>query len=848
MMDKEQSQCLGVSIGATGVCVVGANDELQNVPSHCPPASLLPRLTGELIGTTLGDRMDPRGTGLPWPRSARLDAQSGVARLPSSIAWLGLEQDDKEWSWRPDLSRPARTLRPSEAISGLVDVALRFHGNADLRLSDNIALVVPNSLTLDQQERLLRALKLRGISGAMLLWRPIAAVLSWLKQHRSRLAVRSDTQGESVGHVLALHLGLESFEADFLEIVSWREKGVQYVLPARRLPRIPTLYESGLRAVEAAVMRPKDDSESSAWYRMWGTSWLADTLVERSPSSEKIVQEVIRPQQPCRLTRLRESFGGKMTRPSRKELALGVERGLDSWCQCIRAAIGDLRLCGVVVTGDLCRLQSNNGSLVDRIVESTARNSRRECLLVDQEMPIGTSLLARGAAFFLDQHLKDLPTYLDTLPAIETLVMAKTGEPHWQDLVDRSDPYVLGGRTQKFTPADLNLRIRREEKYLNLTVAQEGHETVREVTRDFQHPFKDDVDVQLQVEIVAGQGNPRVEVLPKDAAVFNHQRLYLDWNRAKDSGKTRTQAADDIPRTYPPLEPRVASANRWLSVSGLMDSVLMDFNRGRFASTRIRLEQLKDVLREKDPEYADKKEPQHATVVDCEGNLPRGASRKEVFEQFIATLDSRFATGVTEPPKDLSLRVLGYCSAQSPRLMEYLRTQLPSLHRMNAALLNAALVAYGNCLRDSKDIAGFAKAMAKDLQPSSDWMRALYRMLCYRQEAAEVIPSAICEQIAGACFERIREQVEQDRQASIIYRHGSMCIAYLLRRRRFDDGYMNPEGKLACGIKAFLKKTIQGMESRQIDCLGGFVDLPLVTRRIIDYIDRRGKGRIQLVD
>jgi len=792
--------------------------------------------------------MDPRGTGLPWPPSARTDPENGTARLPSPIAWLGLEQDDREWSWRPDPIKPARTLRSSEALASLVDSALRFHGNSDSRLGDSVALVVPNSLTLDQQERLLRAMKLRGMGGAMLLWRPVAAVLSWLEHHQAKLTLESKKQGESVGYVLALHLGLESFEADLLEIVSWWDKGVQWFLPARSLPRIPTLYELGLRAVETAVMGQKSGGQFDSWYLMWSTSWLADTLVKRSTSSEWIVQEITRSQQACSLTRLRESLGGKMKRPSRKDLAMGVERGLDPWCQYVRSVIGDHRLRGVVVTGELCQLQSNSGSLVDRLVESTAKGSPSECLLVDHDTPIGASLLAQGAATFLDRHLKNLPTYLDTLPAIETLVMTKKGEPHWQDLVDRSDPYVLGGRTQKFIPADLNLSVRGEEKYLNLTVAQEGHDTVREVRRDFQQSIKSDTDVRLQVEIVAGQGNPRVEVLPDDSAVFDHQSLYLDWNRAKDTGRTRAQAADDIPRIYPPLQPRVSSVSRWSGVSWLMASVVNDFNQRRYGATSDQLEQLKDILREKDPDHAGKKEPQHATTVDSEGNLALHATSKAVFEQFIAALDERFATGRTEPPKELLLRVLGYCSAQSPRMMEYMRTQLSALHRMNAAMLTAALVAYGNCLRDPQDIGRFAQAMAKNSQPSSDWMRALYRILCYRQEAAEVIPSAICEQITRACFERIREQIDQEGRASIIYRHGSMCIAYLLRRRRFEDGYMDPKGKLACDIKAFFERTIKGMASRQIECLGGFVGLPDVTRLIIKYIDRQGKGWIQMVD
>ena len=44
-----------------------------------------------------------------------------------------------------------------------------------------------------------------------------------------------------------------------------------------------------------------------------------------------------------------------------------------------------------------------------------------------------------------------------------------------------------------------------------------------------------------------------------------------------------------------------------------------------------------------------------------------------------------------------------------------------------------------------------------------------------------------------------------------------------------------------------MQQAAKGLRVRQIDAIGGFVDLAAVTELIIDYIDRRGKGRIVLL-
>ena len=130
-------------------------------------------------------------------------------------------------------------------------------------------------------------------------------------------------------------------------------------------------------------------------------------------------------------------------------------------------------------------------------------------------------------------------------------------------------------------------------------------------------------------------------------------------------------------------------------------------------------------------------------------------------------------------------------------------------------------------------------------------MRALCRVLQYRedalggvdQEGNEASPSELCELLGRVCLRHIIPQVEQ-RNLQYIYRHGSLAIVYLLRRRRYDDNYLPPDDPIAEETKAVFREVISGIPNGRIKKVGGFVDLLKVTQQMINYIDRKGRGRL----
>ena len=127
------------------------------------------------------------------------------------------------------------------------------------------------------------------------------------------------------------------------------------------------------------------------------------------------------------------------------------------------------------------------------------------------------------------------------MPGLESLIVLQ-GEPVWQDLLGAAGQFVQGGKELRVTPKDLNLVVRKEESDLTLSVWREGHETVREVKVEFPEAITSSASVNLEIRMTPGQGNPRVEVKPDDSRVFGGRRVYLDWRRTDDSGRTRQQA------------------------------------------------------------------------------------------------------------------------------------------------------------------------------------------------------------------------------------------------------------------------------------------------------------------
>lgn len=198
-----------------------------------------------------------RGSGLPWPPLA-MAAQDGWSRaiLPTpggrlllATVWQRLIAAGQwqEPQWRPPDDLPALNKpTPAECLTAeALAVLNQLPGDAT---SAQVVLAIPNQLPEESQESLLSRLP----AGASLIWRSVAAAMSWAelngghKKDSKRLAV--------------LDAGLHGVEISIFEFRQQGKDGQKFLVPVRRLNHLDYVKTDTLLADSPApffLLRPK---------------------------------------------------------------------------------------------------------------------------------------------------------------------------------------------------------------------------------------------------------------------------------------------------------------------------------------------------------------------------------------------------------------------------------------------------------------------------------------------------------------------------------------------------------------------------------------------------------------
>ena len=755
------------------------------------------------------DGSDLRGSGLAWPPAAQFDA-SRPLRLPAATAWLDCFTDPPGPEW-------------ASAIACMVQA------NATKTLGDStspIHLVVPDSLREDQADALQSALY--G-TPTTLIWRPVAAAVGWLHQFGMTLSGLAAREG-SLGHIVCIHAGLDGVEVTPIEIRTADSRGRHGLLPARRLPRVPPLGAPGREICLQLLHRGKVRSAAEQWYHTWIAPQPLRTI---ETGVAEVFLEIRGPESGC------------------NDLCSTTLYQWQQWCTEVVAALPS-PIIGQVATGTLCTIAHRAGHQPLELLCGGPITER--CMV----RSMSDRFLARCAARIAQAWRDDRDGYLDTLPKLEMLV-TRRGEPHWEDLTsqDPTDPaarYVRGGREVPWTPKGSILKVGRGVPQLELLVHREGSRTVRNSSTRLPKPPASTTGVTLQVFMNPGQGSPRIEVHPDPVDAFGGVRVSLDWRHARDTHKSREQAADELPRTNPPINPRRASQALWdgstwpgkvsfvnqVNVSTALCNMLDHDGRPTCA--------LMDFLKSASREFqraAEKAPNPHTTVVDSDGQLAEHAGRRDTFDATCSLIDEALSGGYDEETESVALRCAGYTSSDSDIVRRAILKRIESAergHPVNDALLTAA----GNCLRDPREIARFINlAVCAARQGSdaisNDWLRTLPRAMQYREDALQYVSSRDALELAAGCLEVFCAQLRAG-NAQQKFRNSALCIVYLLRLRRYDDGFVDPESEFAQKVTADFSAARDLIEQKKLIPVKGVIATPELLRQLIGYIQRRGRG------
>lgn len=804
------------------------------------PSLLLPRLPRERIRLQSSKPLHPRGENDVWPPDSPLNDDDDGPRIPTALLWRGIsETPQRSWRWKStDGASISRT--PAFLLAQSICETLRC-GSA--KLSDQVIAVVPNSLLMASQQLLLDECYQAGLN-VRLLWRPVAAALSWCQQFADTLeSPDHPIDGDvSKGQLLSLHMGLDEIEITLLELVRRTENGRTCLLPARRRPkrekeRIASFGMSYLLECARRFVKKPTAAANAIWQRLCGSDRTRQFLNEAQEKPDALLGQTIR------------SRAGSTANATKVSIPWYPQPRpgscFEDWLR--SQSVDFSAVCGVVLSGELAPLLvSESLPLWKHCLQLLGCTSIPRRLLLEDCTPGAHGILAKGAAIHGHKLLAGAPSYLDTLPRIQT-ALSENGEPKWFDLLSSTDEYVDGGRLWKRAEPLGGMHIAKDQSQLELVLSHEEFPTVRKVSVNFREPASRNISVVLDVSIHPAQGNARVEVVPQITDSTFH-RLPIEWKSMQDVDLTADKWINSQPTAFPPLMPRAPSDTHWQSAKKLICLYLgITRDTSIFGQSQsVTLQEITAALSKKDQNpVAQPNEEATATAFSSDGTLARRDDK--IVELFIDRAKKQLSSGtasVRVNNDETAVRALGYTSTADEVFQAYLDRRI---RKVVGNLQAAELIACGRCLRSPEIISRFASATLKRLSESTDgvnnWLKALGEILRYRYAATKEIDSRTCLALLDRIL-TVFERELQNRRFKQIFRNSCICIVCLLRRRMFDADFLDIGTPPQIRAHDVFLKAIEDLK-RQRRTAGGTINISAALQDMLDCIDKRGPSLLQ---
>jgi hypothetical protein len=409
--------------------------------------------------------------GLCWPPEARIKPGEPLRRVPIPYVWRALvEARDRSvrWSAGQGVSFPLPRIL-AEYVAGLIadstpNRMLSQHNTALPNSRDILPVVaIPDNLDEFGQEALLRELGRAGMSEAMLVWRPVAAALSWLDKVGGDFIPRH--MGEN-DHIHVIYLGSDALEFTTFRLRVKEHHNQRYVLPLRNRPKelpqltgmdwVGKLIEKDYRGIEVGAFWQAFINFPEMWRAAAGRVWNLEELPRAwsheqgwtlwNPSQELYNQIYDVEADSC--DTLRKILRGSCqlhasSGPSEETVGNGLRRYVRHMSELLPG--GKLR--GMIVCGPLAPPEIPSW-LIAELGALSARGLEVEGELTEPEVDRlwlctgSNDPVAEGAAIYGQRRLAEIPSYLDTMPQVSILAQGK-GQYTWVPLLNAQE--VLGG-------------------------------------------------------------------------------------------------------------------------------------------------------------------------------------------------------------------------------------------------------------------------------------------------------------------------------------------------------------------------------------------------------------------
>lgn len=788
--------------------------------SSFPNGILVPRVSDEPARFDIGVIPHPRGSGKPWPLEAIVDSNAGAGRLPVGVVLDMIERGSRyDWQFdEPKSFHVAELL--AESLSHLIKAGEAMKG---------AVFVIPNNWNSVLQQSVIDSFARFDVD-CKLLWRPIAAAIEWLHRFEQDVSIADPERYMQAGTLLSIYIGYDHLEITPLDLVVTEHPFRQHCLvPGRSRPNkhdrlLSFGYQQRLRHLYGELAKSsqpiRSDTDRYGW--LWNRLWCTPLI--RSLQNTPMVGMVDRRPPNAESDRLICSVS-QLDPIDVHQRLIQLRRGLQN------------NYDGIVVTGPMASTKFDGSTMVWEWMYEVLGIEASKVLV--EGVNCETGVLASGACRFGELSGENLPTYLDTLPQLEMLI-SEGGEPKWIELLDPADRWVDGGRAWQRGERVQNLSIAPGSTELKLAVAHEEFDSIREVLTPLPSSSPSLEKIALSVEIVPAQGNAKLELHPERPEFFGKARVYVNWRQMTEvlteegNLETKQSYIQGLPLIFPELLPRFQSLSKWQVARPALLNVLEMIQRN---SPRLHvvkaLKHARNLLREKDQTMY----PRDATAFDSNGKCPGDFSLQEF-------MSVAWPYYLKNRPPDF-VRAIAYTHIDHLEFHEHIRDEIRSRY-----MQEDFVIAAGKCLRSPDHIAVFfykCLSGTNVIHMNATRLKAASELLRFRPNATQQMTSELCQDLVKLACD-IFESERRRGSGKELFRLVCLVIVYTLRRRAFDDGFLDPASSLAIRIKnEFRKARIDAGEGR-LRLMGGSVDLSQQLQLIIDYIDRQGKGQLLIAN
>ena len=513
-----------IGISAFGLSdAVSIDSEVRTVPSECPACVIVPDAPMSPIIVGEESRTARLHSGLGWPQWARVDEKTELRRVPVALAWeMLVEAKDNVARWRKSKLPCAVSDMISAHIRGILDEVIP---SSESRV-DSCVVAIPNHLDEYAQDALLYSL--RSVNKeCKLIWRPVAAAMRWLRDIDAD-AVEEDSE------LVVAYAGIDTFEVTMFSIKKEKTYGRTYLVPLRKRPQyLPTcsgldwafniaeginhVCQNDKGALWQAVLRypdvwrhlqgKKQSNEINPWstregWKLWKPHFFESPLKIRSDKNINL-----------------SSLCG---RNASKLIA-----GCKDWGNLIRDslqfALKNPRLRGIIFCGPMARRLGEACG-----VENFSPKPRIKSIWLPS-----ADCIAEGAALYGERLAKGLPTYLDTLPALQ-MMYVDDYKVNWADVV--AEATIRGGEVYRNT-IEGKFQLEAESDILKMYLRKEAEagedQTERSAEVNFPEAPQHAVKLKVDVEMRPAAGLAKVVLYPVATDFLDGRGVPFDFRKMR---------------------------------------------------------------------------------------------------------------------------------------------------------------------------------------------------------------------------------------------------------------------------------------------------------------------------